>query len=278
MVRGDPGRLRQVLLNLIGNALKFTAEGKVGLSVKVEEMKDEALMLHFVVSDSGVGIAPEKLEMIFDSFNQADASTTRQFGGTGLGLTISRRLVEMMGGRIWVESQLGEGSCFHFTARFGTWLCALASPAHTVASQGLKVRMADVREDHSNALRVLLAEDNRVNQKVATLLLEKRGHHVVLANNGHEALDALAENTFDLVLMDVHMPEMDGIEAVMAIREKEKVTGLHQAVIAMTASAMMGDRERCLAAGMDGYLSKPIDIVRLDEVLGAYATRAAANS
>jgi two-component system, sensor histidine kinase and response regulator len=277
-VRGDSGRLRQVLLNLIGNALKFTAEGNVGLKVTAGETEDGSSMLHFMISDSGVGIAQEKLELIFDSFSQADASTTRQFGGTGLGLTISRHLVEMMGGRIWVESQLGQGSCFHFTARLGTPLAALPDPAYSATPEDFQVPMAGVRDEHSNALRILLAEDNRVNQKVATRILEKRGHHVVLANNGHEALDALAQDTFDLVLMDVHMPEMDGITATTAIREKEKLTGHHQTVIAMTALAIVGDRERCIAAGMDGYLSKPIDVVLLDEMLAAYAHRAAANS
>ena len=277
-VRGDPGRLRQVLLNLIGNALKFTAEGEVRLKVTSNEAKPEASILHFAVSDSGVGIAQEKLEMIFESFNQADASTTREFGGTGLGLTISRRLVEMMGGRIWVESELGEGSCFHFTVRLGTPLLVLAGPACLAIPKGIKVQRVDAQNDGSNGMRILLAEDNRVNQIVATRLLEKRGHHVVLANNGREALGALVQHSFDLVLMDVHMPEMDGIAAITAIREKEKITGQHQVVVAMTALAMKSDFERCIAAGMDGYISKPIDSVRLDEILATYGPRAAANS
>jgi two-component system sensor histidine kinase/response regulator len=277
-VKGDSGRLRQVLLNLIGNALKFTAEGQVELKGTVDEIEDEASILHFLVSDSGVGIAPEKLEMIFESFNQADASTTRQFGGTGLGLTISRRLVEMMGGRIWVKSQLGQGSHFHFTVRLGTRRGGLENSARTITPQRVKAQAAYAREDGSNALRILLAEDNRVNQKVATSLLAKRGHHVVPVNNGREALDALAQQPFDLVLMDVHMPEMDGIEAIMSIREKEKLSGLHQAVVAMTALAIKGDCERCIQAGMDGYISKPIDLVQLDEMLAGYGVRAAANS
>jgi signal transduction histidine kinase len=272
-VRGDPGRLRQVLLNLVGNAIKFTDEGEVGLKVIADVIEEKASNLHFIVSDSGVGITPEKVDMIFDSFNQADASTTRHYGGTGLGLTISRCLVRMMGGRLWVESELGAGSRFHFTVRLITETNsaavtqALASPAvplvtrHSLRDKGEFLR----------SLRILLAEDNRVNQKIAIRLLEKRGHHAVLAANGKEALEALAQASFDLVLMDVHMPDMDGIEATKAIREKEKSTGLHQPVIAMTALAMKGDRERCLAAGMDGYLSKPIDLQQLDDVLAAYA-------
>ena len=267
-VRGDPGRLRQVLLNLLGNAIKFTDEGEVGVKVLADVIEEKAAKFHFIVSDSGVGIAPDKADMIFESFNQADASTTRHYGGTGLGLTISRCLVGMMDGRLWVESQLGVGSRFHFTVR--------------LILQGVKMPIVDPlvtgytlrdRGDCLRGLRILLAEDNRVNQKIAIRLLEKRGHHPVLAATGKEALEALARASFDLVLMDVHMPDMDGIEATMAIREKEKTTGLHQPIIAMTALAMKGDRERCLAAGMDGYLSKPIDLQQLENVLAAYSDR-----
>jgi CheY-like chemotaxis protein len=230
--------------------------------------------LHFIVSDSGVGIAPEKINMIFESFSQADASTTRHYGGTGLGLTISRCLVQMMGGRLWVESELGVGSRFHFTVRLITETNNTAvteSLAAPMTLQGVKVFSLPDEGYSFRSLNILLAEDNRVNQKIATRLLEKHGHHVVLAGNGEEALGALAQRTFDLVLMDVHMPVMDGFEATIAIRVREKFTGLHQPVIAMTALAMKGDRERCLAAGMDGYLSKPIDRQQLDEVLSAYA-------
>jgi len=409
-VSGDPGRLRQVLLNLVGNALKFTEEGEVGVQVVADAIEEKASILHFIVFDSGVGIAPEKLEMIFDSFTQADVSTTRQFGGTGLGLTISRRLVQLMGGRVWVESELGAGSRFHFTVRLNTETNEAAvtkSPTSSAMLQGVKVlivddnetnrfilhkmverwgmnptsvsngeralaelsaaenanhafglvltdmhmprmdgfglvrhlkdsvkfsmptimmltsggqrgdaarceelgiaayltkpvRQAELREavirvlhakhevlpvpltthlslpdksDRLRGLHILLAEDNRVNQMVAVRLLEKRGHHVVLAETGEEALGALAQRSFDLVLMDVHMPGIDGIEATKAIREREKSTGLHQTVIAMTALAMTGDRERCLAAGMDGYLSKPIDLRKLDEMLAVYVNQ-----
>jgi signal transduction histidine kinase len=269
-VRGDPGRLRQVLLNLVGNAIKFTDEGAVGLKVVADLIEENALVLHFIVSDSGIGIAPEKLDMIFDSFNQADASTTRHYGGTGLGLTISRYLARMMSGRLWVESELGIGSRFHFTVRLITEKNSV-SMAETLPVPFMTHHSPVGKSDFSKSLRVLLAEDNRVNQKIAIRLLEKRGHHAVLAVNGKEALEALAQGSFDLVLMDVHMPDMDGLEATIAIREKEKSTGLHQPVVAMTALAMKGDRERCLAAGMDGYLSKPIDLKQLDAVLAAYA-------
>jgi two-component system, sensor histidine kinase and response regulator len=274
--RGDPHRIRQVLLNLIGNALKFTAEGEVALKVTAEEIERGGMILHFVVTDTGVGIPREKLELIFDPFSQADLSTTRQFGGTGLGLTISRNLVEMMGGRIWVESQLGKGSCFHFTVRLGTPHTAFASAGRPATSQ--TANAPEMREDGSRSLTILLAEDNMVNQRVAMRMLEKRGHQVVLATDGREALDVLVQRSFDLVLMDVHMPQMDGLEATRAIREREKLTGSHQSIVAMTASAVKGDSERCIAAGMDGYISKPIDMARLDEVLAAYGAQAAASS
>jgi two-component system, sensor histidine kinase and response regulator len=271
-VKGDPGRLRQVLLNLLGNAVKFTVEGKVGLKVLADSFEPKLSILHFIVSDSGVGIAPEKLDMIFDSFSQADASTTRHFGGTGLGLTISRRLAEMMGGRMWVESEPGVGSQFHFTVRLGIET-SHAPEAQNPLPVSIASRSWRDEGDTLKTLNILLAEDNRVNQKVASRLLEKRGHHVILAENGAEALAALAEHSFDLVLMDVHMPGMDGFETTRAIRGQEKITGLHQLIIAMTALAMKGDRERCLAAGMDGYLSKPIDLEQLDDLLGACEAR-----
>src|ERR1700744_1639354 len=267
-VKGDPGRLRQVLLNLVGNAIKFTDQGEVGVRVLADVMEEKAANFHFIVSDSGVGIAPDKADMIFESFNQADASTTRHFGGTGLGLTISRCLVEMMDGRLWVESQLGVGSRFHFTVR----LILQGVKMPTVDPLVTRYSLRD-RGDFLRGLRILLAEDNHVNQKIAIRLLEKRGHHPVLAATGKEALEALARASFDLVLMDVHMPDMDGIVATMAIREKEKTTGLHQPIIAMTALAMKVELERCLAAGMDGYLSKPIDLQQLEDVLAAYSDR-----
>ena len=410
IVVGDPGRLRQVLINLIGNALKFTREGEIALKVRTEVTERDASMLHFTVSDTGVGIAPEKLNSIFESFNQADTSTTREFGGTGLGLTISKRLIEMMGGKVWVESQLGVGSRFHFTVRLkASQERAIEAEAITVDPTlgGVKVLIVDdnrtnrrilegmvrqwgmnptcatdgenalaaliaAREDNEpyeliltdmhmpkmdgfglieevkrrprlststimmltsggqrgdaarcielgisayllkpvrkselreavkrvlgsnrqsgqvrmvtqtslqdddgacRRLNLLLAEDNPVNQKLAVRLLEKRGHHVTVANNGVQALAALEKGPFDLVLMDVQMPEMDGLEATRLLREREKVSGEHQAVVAMTALVMKGDRERCMAVGMDGYLSKPLSPRELDDILDRFEAK-----
>jgi two-component system sensor histidine kinase/response regulator len=268
-VTGDPGRLRQILNNLVGNALKFTKEGEIGVKVQVDVVEAGASTLHFIVSDTGVGIAADKLAVIFDAFGQADTSTTRQYGGTGLGLTIARRMVEMMGGRMWVESAPGEGSRFHFTLRLNTATRQPIAPESSASPATLK----GMKVDCLKGLHILLAEDNLVNQKVATRLLERRGHRVVLATTGEEALAALAQQSFDLVLMDVHMPGTDGIQTTLQIREREKLTGLHQTVIAMTALAMKGDRDRCLASGMDGYLSKPIDLQQLDALLAVCTTR-----
>jgi signal transduction histidine kinase/DNA-binding response OmpR family regulator len=410
-VRGDSNRLRQIVVNLVGNAIKFTSEGEVALGVRALEIEGEQRLLQFTVSDTGIGIPPEKQALIFNAFTQADASTTRKYGGTGLGLTISTRLVEMMGGKIWVESEPCQGTRFHFTARLGVadaqglsggtttaptemlrgvkvllvddnrtnrrilegmlglWemkatsvedgqgaldelslardigqpygliltdmhmpkmdgftlieqirnrpelatatIMMLTSAGHRgdaarcqelgVAAYLLKpIRQSELREaitrvlgasghdgaislitrfslhddrDPSACLRVLLAEDNAVNQLLAVRLLEKRGHSVVVACNGREALNALEKEKFDLILMDVQMPEMDGLEATTEIRNKEQLTGDHQAVIALTAHAMKGDQERCLAAGMDGYLSKPIRPQDLDALLETYVDR-----
>ncbi|MGD0133960.1 MAG: PAS domain S-box protein [Bryobacteraceae bacterium] len=391
-VVGDPVRLRQVVLNLAGNAIKFTTEGEVVLRVQPEATGPDAMTLHFTITDTGMGIPAEKQKIIFEPFTQADTSTTRQHGGTGLGLAISARLIEMMGGRIWVESAAGLGSTFHFTARFGKgaakspvgvrvtpailenlralivddnatnrqilqknleyWrmipsaaagareamdllhraksdgvpfgllivdchmpetdgfmlveeirkspalaglvtvmltsggqrgdgqrckelgiaaylikpilqsellealLLALGSSSVAAEPDQPAIRQALRRE--GGPLRVLLAEDNAVNQRVAVRLLEKQGHKVVVASDGRKALEALARQQFDVVLMDVQMPVMDGVEATAAIREKEKATGIHIPIIAMTAHAMTGDRERFLAGGMDGYVSKPV--------------------
>jgi PAS domain S-box-containing protein len=247
---GDALRLCQVILNLVGNAVKFTDQGKVVVHVKVSVREANRILLHFAISDTGIGIAPDKLETIFAPFEQADGSTTRKYGGTGLGLTISARLVRLMGGRVWVESEVGKGSVFNFTATFGVGQSVVtADPAVAIPDLG--------------KLTVLLAEDNAVNQIVAVGLLKRLGHTVVIANNGKEALVALARQPFDLVLMDVQMPEMDGFEATAALRTRERSTGRRTPVIAVTANAMKGDRERCLDAGMDGYVSKPIQPAEL---------------
>jgi len=406
-VVGDKGRLRQILLNLIGNALKFTSSGEVALKVQTDLVDDKTSLVHFIVTDTGIGIAPEKLHSIFNSFSQADTSTTREYGGTGLGLTISRRLAEMMGGKVWVESTIGIGSEFHFTIQLGHgekrnltvndpvpltilrgvkvlivddnrtnrrilkgllrhWemepnavpggaqalaeisaahasgrpydliltdmhmpvmdgfnlvekireqslrstatIMMLTSGGHRgdaarcgeleIAAHLLKpVRQSELREAIARALstaarpplapnvgqdsplkqrkpprslQILLAEDNLVNQKLAVRLLEKRGHCVLVVGNGREALAALEGSSYDLVLMDVQMPEIDGIEATIELRKREKTTGHHQVVVAMTALAIKGDRERCINAGMDGYLTKPIRTRELDEVLDSH--------
>ncbi len=384
---GDLGRLRQVLVNLVGNALKFTHEGEVVVDVRLEMLTADAASLHFVVEDTGIGIADEKQKTIFESFTQAEGSTTRTYGGTGLGLSISRELVRLMKGRMWMESELGKGSRFHFTALFGlgseelhaarmapetlhglpvlvvddngtnrrilrdmlsNWemspvvasggaealeklevakssenpvrlilldvmmpemdgttvarhvrerygteaprILVLSSAGHKIPKEEIAtlgidrvltkpVKQSDlldaitrvfgvatrdeapatpVRPDSVRPMKVLLAEDGRVNQMVATKLLEDRGHSVVIAENGVTAVELYEQGGFDAILMDVQMPEMDGFEATKVIREREKETGVHIPIIAMTANAMKGDREACLEVGMDDYVAKPV--------------------
>ncbi|MBY0507056.1 MAG: response regulator [Bryobacteraceae bacterium] len=259
-VRGDEGRLRQVLLNLAGNAVKFTANGTVRLRVDLESQSDTEIVLRFSVIDTGIGIARDKQGLIFEAFRQADGSMTRQFGGTGLGLAICVKLVELMGGKIWVDSEPGKGSRFSFTAGF--------APARTSSSPAMpdKPDFAPV----VRLLRVLIAEDNRVNQRVAAKILESRGHAVLLANTGRQAVDLFQREPVDIVLMDLQMPEMDGIEATRAIRRME--AGGHTPIVALTAHAMSTDRERCLSAGMDDYLSKPISPDRLIATVEQHAT------
>jgi len=248
---GDAVRLKQVLTNLIANAIKFTERGTVTLDVRVDAGGAAATMLHFMVADTGIGIPADKIVAIFQPFRQADGSTTRRFGGTGLGLTISATLVQLMGGRIWVDSQPGAGSTFHFTAPFPI----AAALTGDDLRQDVRPRLAPP----ALSARILVAEDNIINQRIAESLLTKRGHAVTVVNNGREALDALAREPFDVVLMDVQMPDMDGFEATAAIRARERGTGARIRIVAMTAHAMQGDRERCLAAGMDAYIAKPID-------------------
>ena len=269
---GDGGRLRQILLNLVGNAIKFTPSGRIAVSVKREvvEARDGACVLHFSVQDSGIGIAEQKKQSIFEAFSQADNTTTRKYGGTGLGLTISSQLVAMMGGRIWVESELGCGSTFHFTAGFGV---------AEAGARGRKGTMPPAQPSPrpEGRLRILVAEDNVVNQRLARRLLEKAGHSVVIAENGRQALDILDVGTFDVVLMDVHMPEMDGHEATMAIREKERRNSLPRIpIIGVTANAMSGDRDRGIESGMDDYVTKPIMAEELFAAIAAAVPEAEA--
>jgi signal transduction histidine kinase/ActR/RegA family two-component response regulator len=252
---GDPTRLQQVLINLLGNAIKFTAEGSVSLSVAGTRSGGRA-ELSFRVADTGVGIPKDKHAAIFDAFSQADGSTTRRFGGTGLGLTISASLVKMMGGDLWVESEPGQGATFHVTISFER---AQARRADEKDSAGKVGERAAASALTVRPRRILLAEDNAVNQRVAVGLLTKRGHHVTVAENGREALSALEREPFDVILMDAQMPEMSGLEATAIIRLRERRSGEHVRIIAMTAHAMAGDRQRFLKAGMDDYLSKPVD-------------------
>ena len=264
-VVGDPGRLRQILVNLVGNAIKFTEAGQVVVRVEVQARKGGQASLHFAVSDTGIGIPSEKLQTIFAPFEQSDGSTRRVYGGTGLGLAICRRLVAIMDGAIWVESTPGVGSMFHFTARFG-----LRTDAPELPSTGTQRSHANTARQFrtgNRTLHVLLAEDNAINQELTRRVLEKAGHAVTVVESGREALDALDGGSFDVVLMDVQMPEMDGLDATEAIRGREEGTGRHVPIVAMTAHALQGDQETCLAAGMDAYLSKPVDQAELLGVL-----------
>jgi PAS domain S-box-containing protein len=264
LVMGDPVRLQQIVTNLIGNAVKFTDRGHVRVSIREEARTEGTTRLHVTVADTGIGIPRDKQQTIFEAFRQADGTTTRRYGGTGLGLTISVTLVQLMGGRLWVESVPGEGSTFHVTLPFDL----AESAAERTPSHAPSVHPASIGDARPAAfslpaaharLRILLAEDNVVNQRVAVGLLTRRGHDVTVAKDGRDALDAMALAPFDVVLMDVQMPGMGGIEATETIRQRERGTGQHVTIIAMTAHAMNGDRERCVAAGMDGYVSKPIN-------------------
>jgi signal transduction histidine kinase/CheY-like chemotaxis protein/streptogramin lyase len=263
---GDSLRIRQILFNLLGNAIKFTKTGFIRVRVQLESQIGESIALHFSVADSGCGIAPEKLQLVFEPFAQADGSTTRRHGGTGLGLAICARLVELMGGKMWVESEIGRGSTFHFTSRLHTKSSQSTGGPSSAATQAESPGAAAGRPE---PLSILLAEDHPVNKKLAALILERQGHRVTSVQNGREALAALAQQSFDLVLMDIQMPEMDGIGATLLIREREKGTGRHIPILAMTAHAMKGDREKYLAAGMDAYVSKPIRAAELFAAIGA---------
>jgi PAS domain S-box-containing protein len=401
VIVGDSVRLQQVVLNLVGNAIKFTEQGEVVLSIRLEASETDSMTLHFAITDTGIGIPAEKQKIIFDPFTQADTSTTRKYGGTGLGLAITMRLIEMMGGRIWVESEEGKGSTFHFTAHFGKAATGVSTGgrAHPAILENLRVLVVDdnatnrqileetleywrmrptvaaspegalalldqarlagtafallivdchmpgtdgfmlveairkspgwaglitvmlssggqrgdaqrcrelgiaaylvkpilqselleallgvlgsrpeatgpaplVADDslyqEKRPLHILLAEDNLVNQRLAMRMLEKQGHTVAVAGDGVMALAALERGRFDVILMDVQMPSMDGVEATAAIRKEEKATGQHIPIIAMTAHAMSGDRQRFLASGMDGYISKPVHQKELFEAI-----------
>lgn len=258
VVNGDPARLRQVLVNLLGNAVKFTERGSVAVRLESRPAADGRLDLCGSVADTGIGIAAEHQGVIFESFSQADGSTTRRFGGTGLGLAITQRLVRLMGGEVSVESSPGRGSTFTFHIRVRPGAGRPAQPARKEAQPAA----APLR-----ALRILVAEDNAVNQRVVVRLLEKQGHAVEVAADGAEALARLRERCFDAVLMDVQMPTLDGLEATRQLRVLERAMPRRTPVIALTARAMKGDEEVCRQAGMDAYVSKPIDPAALHEAL-----------
>jgi signal transduction histidine kinase/ligand-binding sensor domain-containing protein/ActR/RegA family two-component response regulator len=278
-VTGDPIRLRQLILNLTGNAVKFTESGVVAVHVALDQAGESEITLRFSVCDTGVGVPPEKQQIVFQPFEQADGSDTRKFGGTGLGLTISATLVELMHGRIWLESpwrdrpdpNSGPGSVFHFTARFELPAREPAGPSAPLAASPEPPPLT-ARTERPRSLRILVAEDNAINQRVATRLLEKWGHAAVVASDGQKALEALDRDQFDLILMDVHMPNMDGLEATAAIRKREAGTGRHIPIIAVTAHAMKGDDDRCRAAGMDAYVSKPIKPADLKDAIEGMRT------
>ncbi|HWS17713.1 MAG TPA: response regulator, partial [Candidatus Elarobacter sp.] len=263
---GDPGRLRQVLMNLVGNALKFTCRGEI--VVRATKLPDSTLQ--FSVSDTGIGVSADKQKSIFEAFVQEDTSSTRQYGGTGLGLAIASQLVALMQGRIWLESEIGTGSTFYFTARFGL------ADATQIKDESQRGETGTI-PTQVKKLHILIADDNLINLRLARSLVAKQGHSAVAVGSGREALMALEQENFDLVLMDVQMPDMDGFEATKAIRAQERSSKNHLPIVAMTAHAMIGDRERCLEAGMDSYVTKPVDAAKLFNAI-ADAVHAGATS
>ncbi len=242
---GDSLRLKQILINLINNAVKFTHKGVITLSIKLIQTEQERIKLHFAIQDTGIGIPDQVIPILFDAFTQANGSTTRKYGGTGLGLTICKQLTTMMQGDIWVDSKLNKGSTFNFTAWFGKQTEQTDSP----------IKITTKLIQNLNGIQILLVEDNLINQQIVQEMIEAEGVFVSIANNGKEAIKMVKNNSFDAILMDIQMPEMDGYEATKLIRESyAKIP-----IIAMTANAMRGDREKCLTAGMNDYISKPID-------------------
>ena len=268
-VVGDPARLHEALLRLIDNAVKFSSRGEVLVSVQ-RQANGETNSVHdttrllFCIEDHGIGIPPDKRHAIFEPFRQLEDGLARNSGGVGLGLTITKRLVRLMGGRIWAESELGQGSRFYFTANF----------QHAMQTSAQKPWIAgpiETLERMETRPQVLLVEDNKVNQLLVSRLLEKRGYHCLVAGNGWEALSILAATSVNLVLMDLQMPEMDGYEATRCIRELDKQRGTHIPILAMTTHSASAEREACLVAGMDGFIAKPVQsnqlFARIDALL-----------
>ena len=260
VILGDPTRLSQILVNLLGNAVKFTEKGEISVSVSGKRLEGENYEIHFAVKDTGIGIPKDKMGRLFQSFSQIDSSTTRKYGGTGLGLAISKKLVEMMKGKIWVESEAGSGTTFHFTIKVEK---TLQEPINLIKLDSKFDARLHGSLDHQ--LSILLAEDNLVNQMVTQRMLNKLGYRADIASNGKEVLQALERQSYEVVIMDVLMPEMDGLEATREIRRRWPENG--PKIIAMTASVLKGDREMCLAAGMDRYISKPTRLVELKSAL-----------
>ena len=258
-LRGDAGRIRQVLTNLIGNAIKFTSRGYVQVEVRLLTPTSEGVELAFEVQDSGVGLDPEQVERLFEAFSQADASTARQFGGTGLGLSISRSIARIMGGDVHAEGRLGQGATFTFTCWLTQATASKVVPRHLLDHPSRPV---------DRPVLVLLAEDNPVNQRVAAKMLERLGVAYHVRDDGEQALEALAAHRYDMVLMDIQMPRLDGLETTRRLRAVEEQEGLRRVpVVAMTAHALEGDRDKCLDAGMDDYLSKPVRMSDLEQVV-----------
>ncbi|MBF0242077.1 MAG: response regulator [Desulfamplus sp.] len=271
LLRGDPNRLRQIFLNLLNNAVKFTEKGKINITIRNEKIDEDSehintnnkLTLSFSVTDTGIGISQDRLDRLFKPFSQADASTTRKYGGTGLGLVISQRLLELMGGKISVQSEHNKGTTFRFTAQFEKGLSG-AKPA-IKHNENLLVSDSQFR-----SIRVLMAEDNEFNQKVAIILLQKIGITPNVVCNGKEAVEAIHQDEYDIILMDIQMPEMSGIEATRIIRSK----GITTPIIAMTANTTQQDRDECIDAGMNDYISKPIDPDKLSDSIRRHTKKA----
>ncbi|WP_017220868.1 ATP-binding protein [Moritella dasanensis] len=266
-IQGDPGRLRQVLTNLLGNAIKFTAQGEITVSTSVLSENDYDTVIHFSIKDTGIGIPPDRQALLFDKFIQVDSSTTRQYGGTGLGLSISKQLSALMGGEIGINSEEGKGAEFWFTARF----TKPSAQGQIVETPVTKNSIPRIKREN---VRILLAEDSLTNQLVAMGILKKLGYFADVVANGKDAVHALESTPYDLVFMDCQMPIMDGYEATTLIRNSQSTQINHQIpIIAMTANAMLGDREKCLAAGMDDYVTKPISPDTLSKALTTWLPR-----
>ncbi len=260
-VSSDPTRLKQILTNLISNSIKFTMDGQISISADVAETHDTSSTIRFIVSDTGIGIPNEKINNLFESFKQLDNSTTRKYGGTGLGLAIVKNLVEMMGGNIRVESKIGAGSSFIFSIPFEIAQASKESTKIIISNNSLPC---------INNLNIIVAEDNKVNQEIIKMLLAKKNLKADYSENGKILLQMLEFKKYDLILMDMQMPEIDGLEATSMIREKEQSTSEHIIIIALTANAMKGDRELCINAGMDDYLSKPLRYNELSDIINKY--------